>query len=143
MLVPDIHIRVVLQQKLGNCSMSQDHRRLQWCAPATLTFVWILPTRDNEVIHDATNIAKGRIIKGRWFRWDGRFADSEPRTGRNVVYVVNRNPYFKMVPVRVKETVHPVLYVGRYVLVLRMMEPVLCRIFGKREVVGDVIIQLK
>jgi len=109
-----------------------------------MTFVGILPTCDDEVFHDATNTAKGRIIKGRWFRWVGRF--TEPSTGGNVVYVMHRNPCCKMFSLRVKETVHPFLYAGRHVLVLSMMEPVLCRIFGKREVVGaafSVIIQFK
>lgn len=117
---------------------------MQWSASATTTFVRIRPADYDGTFHDATDTAKGRIIKGRWLRWIGRFAD--PSTGGNVVYVVNRNPCCKMFSVWVRKAVHPNLYAGRHILVLSVMEPVLYRIFGKREVVGgaiNVINQLK
>src|SRR6266849_1953780 len=142
-LVAGIHVRIVIQKDLCNHNMSRDCRRMQRSTLATTTFVGILLTCVDEIFNDAMNTAKSGIIKGRWLWLVGRFA--EPSTGRNVVDVVHQNPCCKMISA-VKETVHPALYVRRHVLVLSMIEPVLCRIFGKREVVGaafSVIIQFK
>jgi hypothetical protein len=109
---------------------------MQWSTPVTVTFVGILSTYDDEILHEATNTKKGRIIKGRWFRWAWGFA--ETGTGGNAVYIVYRDPHRKVVSVWVEEALHPVLYLGCHTIILSMVEPVLSSIFSKRKVVGDV-----
>jgi hypothetical protein len=44
---------------VGAHEVPQDHRRPQWRAPATVTFVGMLLTCDDRVFHDTKNIAKG------------------------------------------------------------------------------------